>query len=337
MGKHFHHHIPPTVVTVGTGRKSRWLIKLLFAGSSLAMTYYMVTSIGDRIGTFGGNIGGVGTPMDAGYYDGIEYTSESKLTEIDAKPLIKAAMAGNLQQVDSLLEKIPVDARDGEDRTALIGAAYYGQDAACSKLLAAGANLTAKDKSGFNALDFAASRGLVDTVRQLLKSANRPDKKHYVDYSMIMQAAFSGRSELLPKTADGFAPVNRISAEGKSPLHVASSSGSVEMVNKLISYGADIDITTSDGQTPLHWAARSNKPSTIAELLKYSAAIDAVDNEGNTPLILAVMQKNKEAAKQLISQKADKTLRNKKGESAESIAHNNRFSEIYAILQANNQ
>lgn len=313
------------------------MIKFLLTGASIYTAYYIATTIGDRIGMYGGNIGGIGTPMDAGYYDSIEYSAESTLAEVDAKPLIKAAMAGNLQLVDSLLAKIPVDSRDGEDRTALIGAAYYGQDAVCTKLLAAGANIKAIDKSGFNALDFAASRGLVDTVRQLLKNSNRPDKNHYVDYAMLMQATFSARDELLPKSVDGFAPVNRISVEGKSPLHVASSTGSVEMMNKLINYGADIALTTPDGQTPLHWAARGNKPAAIAELLKHSAYIDAEDNAGNTPLILAVLQKNKEATKQLISQKADKDLRNKKGESAVSIAHTTGFAEIYAILQANNQ
>lgn len=283
---------------------------------------------------FAGGIGKIGSPSSIYSYDnGSSYGS----AEPDATPLIIAATKGDRQEVEKLLNgNILVNWRDGDRRTALMSAAYHGQNSTCKQLLAARANLYLKDKDGFNALDFATARGLVETVQLLLAESQSTDKNHYIEYAMLMQAAFASDIKLLPinhKGQDGNPSINRLSAEDKSPLHVAASGNSIEMISELINRGANADLSNASGQTPLHWAAWNNRTEIISQLLKNSAKINSADNAGVTPLMLAAEQGYKEAIILLMEKGADKNIHNKNGKNAAAIATNKGFSEIVAILQ----
>ena len=303
-----------------------------------------IFSAADNSGAFNDNYGGapnnpigaVGFNHDLSFYNnsGLSETSDNDIPEIYSTPLIRAASTGDQKKVAQLLsENVPVNALDSEKRTALIAAAYYGHNAVCSLLIDGGASLDPKDKDGFTALDFAASRGLVDTVKLLLSKSKKPDVRNHIEYAMTMQAAFSSIEGFLPKGKGIIPSINFISPEDKSPLHVAASGGSVDLVTNLLNRGAKVNLANRKGQTPLHSAALSNKTFIISLLLKKSAKINATDTHGNTPLMLATKKNRREAVLLLIEKGADKTLRNKKGENAANIAVNNEFAEIAAILQ----
>lgn len=293
---------------------------------------------GSGIGAVGGNIGGVGTGTGMGRFGLFSGDTVSSLelqrSPIDSTGLIQAAIRGNKDGVrNSLADKIPIDEPDREGRTALIGAAYHGQDEICVQLLAAGANLYHRDQNGFTALDFAASRGLVDTVKTLLETTDIPDSENHIEYAMLMQAAFAADVGLLPKNKGMFLSVNRLSPEDKSPLHIAARNGAVDMVSALIEHGAKVNFITTNGQSPLHWAAQQNKTFVISFLLKKFALIDMVDNDGNSALMLATENANSQAVELLVKKGADKTIRNKNGDTAASIAKKRGFKKIHAILK----
>lgn len=252
----------------------------------------------------------------------------------DAMSMIQAAIDGNIIEVQEFLSAgIPVDFMDGDGRTALIGAAYHGQNDICTYLIAVGANLLHKDSKSFDALDFAASRGLVETVKLLLNTASVSDTSNHVEYAMLMRASFAANISLLPKNTKKFISVNRLSPEDKSPLHVAANSGSVDMLSELIKHGADVNFTTSDGQTALHWAAAQNKTFVISFLLNNSARINAVDSDGNTALMLAAKQGNELAVELLLKKGANKSLVNINAETAFIIAKKQGFKRTASLLQ----
>lgn len=354
-------HFPPSSAPPPKRSGFLRLLKYIIIAALLGSIFRLIPAVGvfssaSNIGMFGGSsnnpydngmgggwgyeqgfntgLGGIGSSNNAMYGSRIG-GSDTARPEIDATPLIKAAIKGDGKEVEKLLqENIPINGRDSDQRTALMGAAYYGQNAVCVRLLAAGANIGLKDHKGYNALDFAAARGLVETVKLLLKHSNYTDKKHHVEYAMLMQAAFAGDTRLLPKGKNKLPSISNFSPEGKSPLHVAASGGSVDMVRELIMRGAKVNLATVEGRTPLHWAAWSNKPFIISLLLENGAAIDADDVSGITPLMLAAKQGNRETVMLLIEKGADKDLFNKKGENAAAIADNQGFVEIASILKA---
>ncbi len=336
----------------GSFRILKYVIIAAILGSLLRLVPAInIFAAADNVGVFsegGGGlmdespIGGIGSPNEESKVSILPSVGGSNLiggffsgSNTDSTPLIQAATRGDIKEVDMLLASdMPVNGRDGDNRTALIGAAYQGQNEICLRLIDAGANIYIKDKDGFSALDFASSRGLVDTVKLLLEKGNRSDKKHSLEYAKIMQAVFAAKNDLLPKGKGFLNSVNHISPEGKSPLHVAASIGSVDMVNELLSRGADANLAAPTGQTPLHWAAWNNRTFVIPQLLKKSAKIDAKDREGNTPLILAAHKNHKEAVKLLLEKGANKNIRNKNGENAINIANDEGHAEIVAILQS---
>jgi len=86
--------------------------------------------------------------------------------------LQEAAGAGRAPEVESLVSQgIPIDARDGAGRTALMLAAMNGQTDTVQKLLALGANPALVDREGLNAAGHARQRGhariadLIDAAR----------------------------------------------------------------------------------------------------------------------------------------------------------------------------
>lgn len=351
-------HLPPP------SPKKRWspgLFTYLFIAAILGSLLRLfptinIFSAADNVGIFSGDsgysgftespIGSVGSPYQPTYsgsfgsafsgspsYSG-NISHEEPLPQVYSTPLIKAATNGNQEEVARLLaDREPPNGRDSEKRTALIAAAYLGKNDICAILLDNGTALLAKDKDGYTALDFAAARGLVDTVKLLLQKSKKPDVYSHIPYAMLMQAAFSSEVRYMPKGKGVIASINRISPEDKSPLHVAVGGGSVDLVESMLKRGANANLANKKGQTPLHIAAMDNKTFVISLLLKQSAKINATDNGGNTPLMLAASENHKEAIKLLMKKGANRNLRNKKGEDAVTIAGNKSFSEIVTLLQ----
>lgn len=90
---------------------------------------------------------------------------------ISQKKLIKAAKKGNTAKIEKLLARgADVNARNKSGWTALMHAAVNGHTAIIKALLAAGADVNAKNKNGGTALMQAARYGHPDIVK-LLKEA----------------------------------------------------------------------------------------------------------------------------------------------------------------------
>ena len=111
--------------------------------------------------------------------------------------------------------------------------------------------------------------------------------------------------------------LNAQSAQGESPLMLASIKGQLDLVEKMIRKGADVNKT---GWTPLHYAASTGEVEVISLLLENHAYIDAESPNGTTPLMMAGMYGTVAAVKLLLEEGADPLLRNQQGLTAQQFA-----------------
>lgn len=85
--------------------------------------------------------------------------------------------------------------------------------------------------------------------------------------------------------------------------------------------------------TPLMLAAASAPPDVVALLIKHGAQVNAANTEGSTPLIYAVLAGRADNVKLLLKHGADTSARNRNGETALSLARQQGFDDVAALLE----
>ncbi len=302
------------------------------SGMGSDSSYSSQSSMSSHTGIGGvGGLGGVGKAGSAYSSGGSSKNGGLSLAGIE---LLRAAAKGDLAEVEDLIgSKTPVDIRDKDRRTPLMYAAWNGHNEICAKLLATGANIKFKDRAGYDALDYAAGRGLTETVQFLLSLTNTKDAMHYVAFAQTMKAAQYSRIDMLPEGTSPKQYINRITPEGQSPLHLSTNNGYVPMAEALIKLGAQVNLLNDQRQTPLHWAAWNNHTDMIKFLLANGAATSTTDSAGNTPMLMAVQNNSVDAVKLLLASGAQKNPANKQGQTALMIATDKGFKELAQLLR----
>lgn len=109
-----------------------------------------------------------------------------------------AARSGNLPMLrEFVAATYDLDTADEKGYTALILAAYHGQEPAVDLLLGAGANACAEDHHGNTALMGAIFKGEITIARKLLNAKCTPDHRNAAGQTAAMYAALFGRLEIL--------------------------------------------------------------------------------------------------------------------------------------------
>ena len=146
------------------------------------------------------------------------------------KSLFEAAAKGLLEEVRTFVESgVDIDARDREQRTALMTASVGRHTDVMAFLLDSGADIHAADRYGMTALAWASMDTRADAVE------------------MLISRGADCRTD----------PV---------PILMACLEGGLETVAALIRHGADLNVRTRDGATPM-LNAKSNKDKTVRRLL----------------------------------------------------------------------
>lgn len=193
--------------------------------------------------------------------------------------IIDAVKNSNLEKLQDLLNKgIEIDARDSDQRTALMWATYENNLEAAKLLIKAGANVNAQDnrlespvlhagalgyleilkaclatgkvdhmilnRYGGTALIPACERGHTEVVQELLKIDNYPiDHINNLTWTALMEAIVLGNG-------------------GKTHTHI---------VELLVNAGCNVNIPDKDGISPLQHAKKSGYKDIIAILEKAGA------------------------------------------------------------------
>ncbi|XP_047100896.1 60 kDa lysophospholipase-like [Schistocerca piceifrons] len=148
----------------------------------------------------------------------------------------------------------------------LIEASKEGVVEELRALLAAGANVEARDEDMWTALHWAAVRGHEDVVRCLV---------------------------------EGGADVETRDSRGNTPMHWAAYRGHAAVVRLLAASSGDPNAMDVYRRTPLHYAARQGHAEVAAVLLDVGADRGAWDDHGHIPLDLAMQNREQQLADML--------------------------------------
>lgn len=173
---------------------------------------------------------------------------------------LSAAKKGLTGIFSVLLSKVNLDARDEIGSTALMHAAENGRLEVVNLLIAANANIDAKNnKPGITPLHYAANEGVVNAL--LAAKADIHDKDNEYKATPLIWAASNGRTSaveaLLKVNEPGI--INNKDCYGATPLLHAANKGHVDTVRLLVRAGADIKIKALKGESLADVATRSAK------------------------------------------------------------------------------
>lgn len=172
----------------------------------------------------------------------------------------------------------------------VIAAARAGDAVAVRALLAAGADVDARQGDGATALHWAAHRGDPALAEALLAAG---------------------------------ADVDAANALGATPLWLASQNGDARLVARLLAAGADANVRLKMGETSLMSAARSGSAEAVRLLLAAGADVDAAERErGQTALMWAAAQSHAEVVRLLVAAGADLHARSRVWRQLENTAGN---------------
>lgn len=113
--------------------------------------------------------------------------------------LINVAKNGDLKNIATLIAAgVDLEARDNQDRTALMRAAEKGYSDVVRILLEAGADVRTKDKFGWTALFIAANQNHVEVVKMLIARGAASDK---LFEEVFVSSVFKGNTEMVKALA----------------------------------------------------------------------------------------------------------------------------------------
>lgn len=172
--------------------------------------------------------------------------------------LIEAVQAGNTGRALELISGgAPFEARDADNRTALMLATRANLVEVAAALIKAGADVNAKDNIHDSPFLYAGAEGRNDILKLILATgkANLRDTNRYGGTALI-PAAHHGHPEtvrLLLNTAIDVDHVNNLGWTALLEAVILGDGGLVyqEIVKLLLAGGADAGIADRDGVTPL--------------------------------------------------------------------------------------
>jgi ankyrin repeat protein len=177
------------------------------------------------------------------------------------------------------------------------------------RLLIAGAQLNAIDRTGMTPLMQAALRGEPDIVRLLLNKGAQVNAMDIFGVTALMQAAWAGHAGIVEMLVAHGADPNLQSTEqtpklrtsGVSALMAACMNGNVGVVKFLLAENVNVDQRDTQGQSALMYAAREGNPQIVGLLLSSGANMEMKDEYGRTALTIATIYNRYDAACTLVS------------------------------------
>lgn len=166
--------------------------------------------------------------------------------------------------------------------------------------------------------------------------AQSTNKVATVSQQEMIEAALNGKVAVIDKGLEQKFDVNRTDPEKRTVLMFAAFNGQTAIVKKLIAAGADVNAQDKIGTSPLMFAASApNGTAAMQALIDAGAKINMVDNnEHFSALMWAAAEGQAENVKLLLKHKADTTLQDVDGDTAESFAAKAKHYDVVRVLKA---
>ena len=182
----------------------------------------------------------------------------------------------------------------------------------------------------FEALLQATEKGDVRTVAGFLDKGLDPNTADLQGNTLLMISARAGQKDLVTFLIGRKASITRRSPHGDTALMFASLGGHLEIVKLLVEHGAAIN---QDGWAPLHYAAFEGHPDVVKFLIFKGADKNALAPNLYSPLMLAARNGRLEAARALLVEDVDLSVRGSKGETALGVAKERKYEEMETLLR----
>ena len=187
---------------------------------------------------------------------------------------------------------------DKNRRTLLMCAAEFRHADVVEALLAAGADVNARDRSNKTALHIAARAGDAGIVKALIGAGARVDSFGNRGETAMFAAIVYGRLDVVKELIAGGANIELGMGEwgDQTALILAAKKQNTSIVKELLAAGADIHAKDREGSAALRGAARAGNIETIELLLAAGADINAHGKERGTALLASFLSEGDRAA-----------------------------------------
>ena len=182
--------------------------------------------------------------------------SQPAAAPVSLQEVMEASLYGKAETIEAALAQgYAVNARDPENRTALMYAAFNGQTKIARMLIEAGADVNARDPVGTSSLMFAASApGGTGTLQLLLDNGaeiNMTD--HDEHFTALMWAAAEGQTENVKLLIKYQADISLQDIDGDTAESFAGKKGHIEIMRILREASpAKPETKPSENQTAEH-------------------------------------------------------------------------------------
>ena len=190
-----------------------------------------------------------------------------------------------------------VNLTDGKGFTPLLLALRASSEKLCEELVRRKADVNKETRDGFNPLGLASALRNLRLIELFLRAGADPKR----GLPVLMLAVLGTKPEKGDEDENTFAGMMaRLAADDTGPTQAA--------LLRLLKAGADPNASAPDFSTPLHAAAYRSTPPIVRQLLRAGARVDALDQDGETPLLHAVRAERADNARVLLEARANPNL-----------------------------
>jgi uncharacterized protein len=194
--------------------------------------------------------------------------------------------------------------RVSDGQTPLIYASRLGKTDVVRKLLAAKADINARDTANQSALSRSLIERHDDTFELLL---NQPgvdvNVKGLNNATPLITCVSRSWQVAVQKLLDSGADISAQDNDGDTALHVAATIKDERILKLLLDKGASVDVKNNAGGTALMWAAAYDDEPAVRALIAHGASLDLTDSDGLNALAWA--RKNNRAVAKVLEELAN--------------------------------
>ena len=210
--------------------------------------------------------------------EGIFYTDSNHATVLHW-----AAKMGQSSICQRLLDKrVPLDAKDRDDQTALDWAMRGDDELTINLLLKGGKSFTRQETANLQSLHFSARTGDINMIKEFHGQGSSLEARDDKGQTVLFHAVKGEQHAIIEwLTEQGQANVQAVDKQGLTALHVAAQACDLKSAEILLKHNADVDALSSQNLTPLHCIPDSEGARLLILLHEKGADINAFDKDKN--------------------------------------------------------
>jgi uncharacterized protein len=167
----------------------------------------------------------------------------------------------------------------------------------------------------------ALSAGDSAKVQKLLESGSDPNARSRT-YPALVLAFWAKKPEtpaIITALLKAGADPSAVGSDTKAAPQLAAEQAERSLIDAFLDNGVAADWKNNNQESLLGIASAYGHVQIVSRLLERGASINAQDDEGFTPLMNACQNRHVEVVRILLQKKADKSLKNRYGETALSL------------------